>query len=63
MKGELTLKRIHRYGCRCKERLKAKTEGSKLLVYTGFHGGRGYLKIETMFKDERFEIVRGECPF
>jgi hypothetical protein len=55
------LKRIHIYGCRCDERLKAKTEGSKRLAYTGLNGGRGHLKIETMLKDERFESVRDEC--
>ena len=42
-------------------RLKDKTEGCKHLTYTGLGGGRGYLKIETMLKDERFESVRGEC--
>jgi hypothetical protein len=60
IKGEL--KRIHGYGCRCNERRKAKTEGSKRLGYTQMClGGRGYLKIETMLKGERFESVRGEC--
>jgi hypothetical protein len=29
------LHRIHIYGCRCNERLKAKTEGSTRLAYTG----------------------------
>jgi hypothetical protein len=42
------------YGYRCSERRKVKTEGSKYLVYTGLCGGREYLKIETMFKGERF---------
>ena len=46
---------------RCNERLKAKSEGSKRLAYTGLRGGRGHLKIETMFKSERFESVRGDC--
>ena len=32
------------------ERLKTKTEGSELLVYTGLGGGLGYLKIEAMLK-------------
>jgi hypothetical protein len=45
--------------CRCNERLKATTEGPKRLAYTDFRGGRGYLKIETMLNDERFESVRG----
>ena len=30
------LKRSHVSGCRCNERLKAKTDGSKRLAYTGF---------------------------
>jgi hypothetical protein len=33
---------------RCNERLKPKTEGSKLLGYTGLRGGTGYLRIETI---------------
>jgi hypothetical protein len=33
------IKRIHIYGCRCNERLKAKTEGSTRLTYTGLRGG------------------------
>jgi hypothetical protein len=49
------------YGCRCNDRLKAKAEGSKRLAYTGLHGVRGYLKIETMLKGERFQSVSGEC--
>ncbi len=49
------------YGCRCNERLKAKTERSKHLAYAGFRGGRGHLKIETRLRGERFESVRGEC--
>ena len=32
------LKRIHINGCRCNERLNAKTEGSKRLAYTGLRG-------------------------
>jgi hypothetical protein len=48
-------------GCRCNERLKAKTEGSKLLAYTGLRGGRGHLKIKTRLRGEMFESVRGEC--
>jgi hypothetical protein len=55
------LKRIHTYGCWCNERLKAKTEVSKRLVCTGLCGGRGYLKIETILKGERFESGRGDC--
>jgi hypothetical protein len=49
------------YGCRCNERLKDKTEGSTHLVYTGFHGGLGHLRIETRLRGERFESVMGEC--
>ena len=59
IKGEL--KRLHIYLCRCNKRLNAKTEGSKLLTYTGFLGGRGYLQVETMLTGERFESGRGEC--
>ncbi len=44
--------------CRCNENLEAKTEGSKLLAYTGLCGGRGHLKIETRLRGERFESVR-----
>ena len=32
------LKRTHISGCRCNERLKAKTDGSKRLAYTGLRG-------------------------
>jgi hypothetical protein len=38
------------------ERLKSKTEGSKLLGYTGLYGRRGFLKIETMSKGEWFDL-------
>ncbi len=38
-------------------RLKAKTEDSTRLTYTGLRGGLRHLKIETRFKGERFEIV------
>ena len=34
---------IHINGCRCNERLKAKTEGSKLLTYTVLMRGRRHL--------------------
>jgi hypothetical protein len=43
------------------KRLKVKTGGSKLLLQTGWSGGRGYLKRGTRRKDERFENVRVEC--
>ena len=49
------------YECRCDERLKAKSEGSTRLTYTGFHGGLDHLKIETRLIDERFASVMGEC--
>jgi len=55
------LKGIHIYGCRCNEGLKAKTEGSARLGYTGLRWARGHLKIETMLRGKRFESVRGEC--
>ena len=42
-------------------RLKAKTEGSKILEHTGLTGGRGSMRIGTRIRDERFESVRGEC--
>ncbi len=52
--------RIHRYGCRCNERLKAKTESSKRLAYTGLcrtefirkvSGGRS-LRSSSLFPSE-----------
>ncbi len=49
---ERELKGIHIYGCRCNERLKVKTEGSKHLGNTGLCGGRGHVKIETRIKLE-----------
>ena len=55
------LKGIHLYGCRYNERLKAKTERSTRLTYTGLLGGLGHLKIETRLRGERFERVLGEC--
>jgi hypothetical protein len=55
------LKRIHIYGCRCNERLKAKTERSTRLSYNRLRGGLGDLKIETRLRDERFENVMGAC--
>ena len=41
------------YEYRCDERLEAKDERSKRLVYTGFRGGPEHLKIETRLIDER----------
>ncbi len=49
------------YEYRCDERLKAKTEGSTRLTYTGLRGGLEHLKIETRLIDERFASVMGEC--
>ena len=59
IKGKLKRRLI--YECRCDERLKAKTEGSKRLAYTGLRGGLEHLKIETRLIDERFASVMGEC--
>ena len=59
MKREV--RRIHIYGCRCNERLKAKTEGSTRLTYNRLRGGLRHLKIETRLTGERFEHVMGEC--
>ena len=55
------LKRIHIRGCRFNERLKVKTDGSKLLVYTGFRGDLEHLTMETRLLSESFESVMGEC--
>ncbi len=56
------LNRRHIYECRCDERLKAKSEGSTRLPWTGLRGGlREHLKIETRLIDERFASVIGEC--
>jgi len=41
-------------------RLKAKTEGSTRLTYTGLRGGLG---LETSLRGERFESVMGEYVF
>jgi hypothetical protein len=54
------LNRILIYECRCDERLKAKTEGSTRLAYTGLRGGLEHLKIKTRLIDERFASVMGE---
>ena len=43
------------------ERLKAKTDGSKRLTYTGLWGDLEHLTIETRLKNESFECVMGEC--
>jgi hypothetical protein len=49
------------YECRCDEKLKVKTEGSRRLTYTGFRVGLDHLKIETRLIDERFASLMGEC--
>ena len=51
------LKGIHICGCRCNERLKAKTDGSKCLTYTGLWGDLEHLKIETMLIRREFLSV------
>ncbi len=43
--------------CRCDERLKAKSDGSKCLPYTGLCGELEHLTIETRFISESFECV------
>ena len=55
------LKRIHISRCRYSERLKAKTDGSKCLTYTGLCGDLEHLTIETRLIGESFECVMGEC--
>ena len=52
---------MHTSGCRCNERLKAKTEGSTRLPYTRLRGGLEHPKIDTRLIDERFVSVMGEC--
>jgi hypothetical protein len=54
------LNRILIYKCRCDERLRAKSEGSTRLVYTGLRWGQERLKIQTRSRDKRFESVEGE---
>jgi hypothetical protein len=40
------------YEYRCDERLKAKTEGSTRLTYTGWYGGLEHIQIETRLIDD-----------
>ena len=54
------LKGIHTKRCQCNERLKTKTEGSKLLTNTELRGERVHLKIETRLRGEMFESMRVE---
>ncbi len=42
------------------ERLKAKTDGSKNLTYTGLRGDLEHLTIETRLISKSFECVMGE---
>ncbi len=51
------LKGIHICGCRRNERLKAKTDGSKCLAYTGLLGELEHLTIETRLIGESFMSV------
>jgi hypothetical protein len=55
------LKGIHISGCRYNERLKAKTDGSMCLTYTGLCWELEHLKIETRLIGVSFECVMGEC--
>jgi hypothetical protein len=48
------------FGCRHKERLKVKTDGSTRLTYTGLSGELENLKIEMRLIVESFECVMGE---
>ena len=43
------------------ERIKAKTDGSKRLTYTGLNGDLEHLTIETRLIGESFGCVLGEC--
>ena len=52
---------IHICECRCNERLKAKTDGSKCLGYTGLSGELEHLTIETRLIGDSFECVM--CDF
>ena len=55
------IKRIHISGCRCNERLKAKTDGSVCVPPdSGLHGDLEHLTIDTRLIDESFECVMGE---
>ena len=55
------VQRIHISVCRCNERLKVKTDGSKELVYTGLSGDVEHITIQTRLTDESFKCVMGEC--
>ena len=49
------LKRIHISGCRCNERLKTKTDGSKSLTNTGLCEDLEHLTLVTRLIGESFE--------
>ena len=59
IKRELNRRPTYEY--RCDERLKAKSEESTRLTYTGLREGLEHLKIEARLKIERFPSVMGEC--
>jgi hypothetical protein len=60
IKRELNKRLI--YECGCDERLKAKSEGSTCLGYTGLCAGLEHLRIETrLIINERFASAMGEC--
>ena len=48
-------------GTRFNERLKAKTDGSMCLAYTGLHVELEHLTIKTRLTGESFDCVMGEC--
>jgi hypothetical protein len=51
------LQRILIHECRCYDRIKAESEGSIRLGYTGLRGGLEHLKIERRLRVGRFESV------
>ena len=55
------LRGIHICGCRFNVILKARTDGSTRLRYTGLRGELEHLKIETRLIDGSIERVMGEC--
>ena len=50
---------IHISGCRCNQRLNAKTDGSKYLTYTGLCGELEHQMIETRLSGESFWVCDG----
>ena len=57
----LTIQVLNTCVCRCRERLKVKTDGSTNPVYTGLFGELEHLKIETRLRVESFGCVTCEC--